>query len=147
MVKAFYIVSRGGEPLYFYDFVNTNSSIVNAALFSGMISAIQGFLKETDHGQVSQFDTNINRIHISPSSIYVYVLVVDRKSKFTQEAIDQLFSQLKRQITLDYNVDSPFTISQSENQLIDQIVQVIFSHWEKEYEESEATKKMKDALW
>ena len=148
MVKSLYIVSKTGQPLYFFDFEKMGQQIIeDATLFSGMISAIRGFLNEMSIGEVSSFDTDKNRVYIRPIEDLAYVLIVDKSSNFSESMIQTLLKEFTTKIVIETNHETTVFITKQENQLLNQMIMMIYNSWQDANKESQAAKKVQDELW
>ena len=148
MIRAFYILTPGGVPIFYYDPVEKKDAISDAILFTGLITAIQNFLIEVEIGAPKQFTTNTREVYIEATTCFGLVLVKDQNDGTTAEEIQQLLGYLIQKLNFIIP-DEQYCeyIDDTERRQIREVVDKILFDWTETIEQSKASKKMKEGLW
>lgn len=148
MIRAFYILTPGGVPVFYYDPVEKKDAISEAILFTGLITAIQNFLIEVEIGAPKQFSTKTREVYIETTSCFGLVLVKDQNDEITPAEVEDLLQMLIKDLDIIIPDEQSCDIIDDEERLkIRKIVDNILSKWEKSTKQSKAVKKMKEGLW
>ena len=148
MIRALYILTTGGVPVFYYDPVEKKDAISEAILFTGLITAIQNFLIEVEIGAPKQFTTNTREVYIETTSCFGLVLVKDQSDEITSEDVETLLKMLVKKLDIVIpNEKSCDYIDDKERDNIRKIVEKILPEWEKTIKQSKASKSMKEGLW
>ncbi|MHA1202859.1 MAG: hypothetical protein ACTSQ4_10090 [Candidatus Heimdallarchaeaceae archaeon] len=148
MIRAFYILTPGGIPVFYYDPVEKKDALADAILFTGLITAIQNFLIEVEIGAPKQFTTNTREVYIETTNCFGLVLVKDQKDDISADDVQQLLKLLVNK--LDGIIPDKQTcdvVDDTERRQIREIVDKILADWKEIIKESKASKKMKEGLW
>ncbi len=148
MIRAFYILTPGGIPVFYYDPVEKKDALADAILFTGLITAIQNFLIEVEIGAPKQFTTNTREVYIETTSCFGLVLVKDQNDDISANDVQHLLSSLVNRLDLVMpDKQSCDLVDDTERRQIREIVDKILVDWKKIIKESKASKKMKEGLW
>jgi len=150
LVSALYILSRGGIALYYRNLgITEKQKDDEVYLFSSILSAIQDFLRESNIGEPSKFDTTENEIRIRSEPNFVIVLVTAITSTVAIEDRDRLLAEIVAAIMVDFD-DNDFDGSGIDPDLrekLDGVVSHVYEIWFDSIQQSKATRKLKDSLW
>ncbi len=148
MIRAFYILTPGGIPVFYYDPVEKKDALADAILFTGLITAIQNFLIEVKIGSPKQFTTNTREVYIETTDCFGLVLVKDQKDEISTDDVQQLLKLLVTKLDgLIPDKQSCDVVDDTERRQIREIVDKILVDWKNIIKESKASKKMKEGLW
>ncbi|MCG3225044.1 MAG: hypothetical protein H7647_11295 [Candidatus Heimdallarchaeota archaeon] len=148
MIRAFYILTPGGIPVFYYDPVEKKDALADAILFTGLITAIQNFLVEVEIGAPKQFTTNTREVYIKTTDCFGLVLVKDQKDDISTDDVQQLLKLLVNKLDgLIPDKQSCDVVDDTERRQIREIVDKILVYWKEIIKESKASKKMKEGLW
>ncbi|MBY9001056.1 MAG: hypothetical protein KGD64_09090 [Candidatus Heimdallarchaeota archaeon] len=148
MIRAFYILTPGGVPIFYYDPVEKKDALDEAILFTGLITAIQNFLIEVEIGAPKQFTTNTREVYIETTNCFGLVLVKDQSDEITSDDVEKLLKTLVKKLDI-LIPDEPSCdfVDDAERLQIRRIVEKILPEWENTIKESKAVKKMREGLW
>lgn len=150
MLEALYIVSPGGIPIYFKNLATAEGrdSVEAVTLFSGLISAIQRFLVETNVGELSFFTTSTHEIYIEATDTFAAVAVCGHcetgMSGNIREFIKEIIGAVSH-LKSDFCEGNQITAATYDS--LDVLVSNTYSRWIQHTKESEATQKLKESLW
>ena len=148
MIRAFYILTPGGIPVFYYDPVEKKDALADAILFTGLITAIQNFLIEVEIGAPKQFTTNTREVYIETTNCFGLVLVKDQNDDISADDVQQLLTLLVNRLDLVMpDKQSCDLVDDTERRQIREIVDKILLKWKNTIKESKAVKKMKEGLW
>ncbi|MHA1347684.1 MAG: hypothetical protein ACTSVO_09690 [Candidatus Heimdallarchaeaceae archaeon] len=148
MIRAFYILTPGGIPVFYYNPVEKKDALSDAILFTGLITAIQNFLIEVEIGAPKQFTTNTREVYIETTDCFGLVLVKDQMDEISADDVQQLLALLVKK--LDSIIPDKQTcdvVDETERRQIREIVDKILLEWKNTIKGSKASKKMKEGLW
>jgi len=148
MIRAFYILTPGGVPVFYYDPVEKKDALADAILFTGLITAIQNFLIEVEIGAPKQFTTNTREVYIETTNCFGLVLVKDQKDGISADDVQHLLASLVKKLDLFMpDKQSCELVDDTERRQIREIVDKMLLEWKNTVKESKAAKKMKEGLW
>ncbi len=143
-----YIVKNDGVLLYYNSSdKNKKQRVENAALFSGIISAIKSFLKELEIGDVQTFSTDENTIFIQTRSDLAYVFVINKKSNVDEKTVFNFLDEYSKEVC--EIIDEKNTESWNDRTFndIDEITDRFLNKLDSLIKESKITKNLMDVLW
>lgn len=141
-----YIISTGGVPVYIHSELLESD---DQTLFSGLLTAIQAFLKEIHIGEAKSFTTDLYNVTIYPEDRLAYVFITHKNSKIDEKSLDNLHNELNLHIfpLSEKYSDFEFTTDANFQSLVEFAVSNVLIKWKGVMKESAATKKAKASLW
>ena len=150
-MSELYIVKDDGTLLYYNQLeAQKKTSIENATLFSGIISAIKHFLEEVEAGTIQEFQTNEKKIYIKNMDTLNLILIVDKKKVIDSSTIQNFLEKVAGKLS---TIIEQFELKKEihwNDKAIDEINLItdnIFKEFQLFCSESEASKKLMDTLW
>jgi len=145
------VIHTTGVPIYYYrpDRLSKERDNNNVILFSGLLTAIQAFLKEVEIGEARIFETEKNLILIHPSKNYFITILIPLSKKGEMDTYSKLVNEINMAIKkwekeldgLDVEVLSSFKGKAGKT------LTEIIKKWEKEASIPVVAKKLKECLW
>ncbi|MHA1910227.1 MAG: hypothetical protein ACTSYA_00910 [Candidatus Kariarchaeaceae archaeon] len=147
MIKAIYLISIGGIPLYTKN-LSESKDITEVTLFTGGISALQQFLVETDVGEAKSFKTKKSELFIETTPDYAVVLIKGLDDIYSTEEVMDLMACIVQKLSFTLTgMDDFGQITHQQEMEIDELISFQYSSWKKQVNQSKASRKLKDSLW
>ena len=147
MIKAIYLISSGGIPLYSKN-LSDKKDITEVTLFSGGISALQQFLVETDVGVAKSFRTKTSELFIESAEDYAVVLIKGLDDNYSTKEVMDLMACIVQKLSFTLSgMDDFGQITYQQEKEIDELITFQYTSWKNQVSQSQASRKLKDSLW
>jgi hypothetical protein len=148
MIQAVYIISRNGLPIICVGKEEKEDEFGEAALFSGILSAIQTAMQEIDIGVPKFVDTKKFEIFIELEEEFAVALVREAKEIEERDLMHDITAEILGELDKKYDDLSDYNLL-SDTQLEDmkKIIEKMILKGEKELSKRKATKIASDSLW
>ena len=148
MIQAVYIISRNGLPIICVGKEEKEDEFGEAALFSGILSAIQTAMQEIDVGVPKFVDTKKFEIFIELEEEFAVALVRESKEIEERDIMHEITAEILDRLDKKYDDLSDYNLL-TESQLSDirRIITNMIQKGEKELSKRKATKIASDSLW
>jgi len=147
MIKAIYLISSGGIPLYSKN-LSEDKDITEVTLFSGGISALQQFLVETDVGVAKSFTTKTSELFIEATPDYAVVLIKGLDDVYSTKEVMDLMGCIVQKLAFTLSGMDNFGIITNQQEMeIGELISYEYNSWKNQVNQSKASRKLKDSLW
>ena len=132
MIRALYIMSPGGVPVYYYDRIQQEDKIADAILFTGLITAIKNFMVEADVGEPEVFSTKTREVYLEATDCFSVALIKDVDDSISQTTVKELLSKLTSDLYFVLGDDEACNVIDIEQaEMVKDIADIVISEWEK----------------
>ena len=132
MIRALYIMSPGGVPVYYYDRIQQVDKIADAILFTGLITAIKNFMVEADVGEPEVFSTKTREVYLEATDCFSVALIKDVDDSISQTTVKELLSKLTSDLYFVLGDDEACNVIDIEQaEMVKDIADIVISEWEK----------------
>jgi hypothetical protein len=148
MIQAVYIISRNGLPIICVGKDEKEDEFGEAALFSGILSAIQTAMQEIDVGVPKFVDTKKFEIFIELEEEFAVALVRESTEVEERDIMHEITAEILDRLDKKYDDLSDYNLL-NDDQLNDirRIITNMIQKGEKELSKRKATKIASDSLW
>ncbi|MCG3226752.1 MAG: roadblock/LC7 domain-containing protein [Candidatus Heimdallarchaeota archaeon] len=148
MIHTVYIISRNGLPIIAVGKDEKDDDFVEAALFSGILSAIQTAMQEIDVGVPKFVDTKKFEIFIELEEEFAVALVRESTETEERDLMHDITAEILDKLDKKYDDLSDYNLlSDKQLQDIRALIVNMIQKGEKELSKRKATKIASDSLW
>ncbi|MHA2256195.1 MAG: hypothetical protein ACXAAM_08990 [Candidatus Heimdallarchaeaceae archaeon] len=148
MIHTVYIISRNGLPIMAVGKEEKEDEFGEAALFSGILSAIQTAMQEIDVGIPKFVDTKKFEIFIELEEEFAVALVRESTEIEERDLMHDITAEILEELDKKYEDLSDYNLlSDSQLKDIRKLIVRMILKGEKELSKRKATKIASDSLW
>ncbi|MCG3220676.1 MAG: roadblock/LC7 domain-containing protein [Candidatus Heimdallarchaeota archaeon] len=148
MIHTVYIISRNGLPIIAVGKDEKDDDFVEAALFSGILSAIQTAMQEIDVGVPKFVDTKKFEIFIELEEEFAVALIRESTETEERDLMHDITAEILDKLDKKYDDLSDYNLLSDEQlQDIRTLIVNMIQKGDKELSKRKATKIASDSLW
>jgi len=148
MIHTVYIISRNGLPIIAVGKDEKDDDFVEAALFSGILSAIQTAMQEIDVGVPKFVDTKKFEIFIELEEEFAVALIRESTETEERDLMHDITAEILNKLDKKYDDLSDYNLLSDEQlQDIRTLIVNMIQKGDKELSKRKATKIASDSLW
>jgi hypothetical protein len=141
MIRALYIMSPGGVPVYYYDRIQQEDKMADAILFTGLITAIKNVMVEVDVGEPELFSTKTREVYLEATDCFTVALIKDVDDTISSEVVKKLLSKLTTDLYSVLGDDEACNVIDVEQaEMVKDIADLVIPEWENKTELEEKRK-------